>query len=159
MDQNSIAKLQLLHPKLRDTAILAYTQAVNATPANVHPVIDQTYRTFAQSQALYNQGRTTPGQIVTWALPGHSWHNWALALDFHLIVDGKDVWPDEPLNDPNWMKVVSIFESHGFNSGLYFPKGEVDAPHLESKLGQTIAGLLALEEAGKFIPGTTYINF
>lgn len=159
MDQNSVAKLQLLHPKLRDIAILAYTQAINATPANVHPVIDQTYRTFSQSQALYNQGRTTPGQVVTWALPGHSWHNWALALDFHLIIDGKDVWPNDPANDPNWMIVVKIFESHGFNSGLYFPAGETDAPHLEHKMGQTISGLLALEEESKFIPGTTYIDF
>lgn len=162
MDTHSISQLQLLHPKLRDIAILAYTQAVNATPANVHPVIDQTYRTFDESAKLYAQGRTMPGEIVTWALPGHSWHNWALALDFHLIVDGKDVWSDKPLDDENWMTVVKIFESHGFNSGLYFPsvngKDETDPPHLENKMGQTISGLLAKYNTGDFIEGTNYIN-
>lgn len=162
-DTHSLAQLQLLHPKLRDIAIQAYTEAVSATPAGVHPYIDQTYRTFAESDKLYQQGRTTPGEIVTYALPGHSWHNWALALDFHLQINGKDVWPDKPLEDENWMIVVKIFEKYGFNSGLYFPsvngKDETDPPHLENKLGQTISGLLYKYEEKDFIPGTTYINF
>lgn len=162
MEQHSLVQLQLLHPKIREVATLAYNEAVKATPAGVHPYIDQTYRTFSQSEVLYNQGRTTPGEIVTWALPGHSWHNWGLALDFHLQVNGKDVWPDDPRNDVNWMIVVNIFKSHGFNWGGDFPpvkgKAETDYPHLELKCGQTISGLLAKYAEKDFIAGTNYVN-
>lgn len=153
MDQKSIAQLQLLHPKLRDIAILAYTQAINATPVNVHPVIDQTYRTFAESDALYAQGRTTKGEIVTNAKAGQSYHNYALAIDFHLIVDGRDSWDV----DHNWMTVVNIFKQHSFTWGGEFSTGFVDNPHLENKFGHNWRDLLALHDAGKFIPGTTYV--
>lgn len=166
METHSLAQLNLLDPHLRDTAIKAYNEAVAATPSGVHPYIDETFRTFSESQKLWDQGRTAPGDIVTYALPGHSWHNYALALDFHLIIDGKDYWPadaKEALNNENWMIVVRIFEKYGFNSGLYFPevngKDETDPPHLENKLGQTITTMLAKYNAKDFIPGTEYINF
>lgn len=155
VDQASIDKLNLLHPKLRDIAIACYNQACQATPKGVHPYIVQTYRTFAESTALYNQGRTTPGEIVTNAKAGQSWHNWALALDFGLIINGKISYNV----DDNWMIVVKIFEAKGFNWGGYFPKGFHDDPHLECKMGQTISGLMNKYEAKEFIPGTTYINF
>ena len=35
-------------------------------------------RTFAQQNALYAQGRITPGKIVTKAKGGQSWHNFGL---------------------------------------------------------------------------------
>jgi peptidoglycan L-alanyl-D-glutamate endopeptidase CwlK len=159
MDQQSLDKLNQLHPKLRDIAIKAYNNAVLATPDGVHPVIDQTYRSFAESDKLYQQGRTTPGEIVSNAKAGQSWHNYALALDFHLIENGKDVWPDNPPQDHNWMIVVNIFKAAGFNWGGDFAGNFHDYPHLEYKFGQTLNGLLASYEDGHFIPGTQYVNF
>lgn len=156
---NSIDKLNLLHPKLRDIAIEAYNKAVQATPVGVHPVIDQTYRTFAESDALYAQGRTAPGEIVSNAKGGQSWHNFGLAFDFHLIIDGKDVWPDNPPSDENWMTVVNIFKDAGFNWGGEFPGNFKDYPHLEYKFGQTLNGLLYIYKEGKFIDGTQYVDF
>lgn len=154
-DTGSLVKLQQLHPKLRAIAIVAYDQAVKETPVGVHPYIIETYRSFAESDALYKQGRTLPGPIVTNAPGGHSWHNYGLALDFGLIINGKESYN----HDDNWMKVISIFESHGFNSGLYFPGSFKDPDHLENHLGQTIQRLLTLHNEGKFIPGTAYIDF
>jgi len=89
METHSIAQLQLLHPICRDIAIDAYNEAVQATPKGVHPYIDQTYRTFAESDKLYAQGRTEPGQIISNAKAGQSWHNYGLALDFHLQIMAK----------------------------------------------------------------------
>lgn len=154
MEQHSIAQLQLLHPAIRDKAIEAYYEAVKATPALVHPYIDQTYRTFAESEALYNQGRTTPGEIVSNAKAGQSYHNYALALDFHLQVNGVDKWDV----DTNWMVVVNVFKAHGFTWGGDFTGSFKDYPHLEMKLGHNWRDLLVLHDAGKFIPGTTYVQ-
>ena len=154
-DSRSIAKLQQLHPKLRAIAVAAYNLAVNETPVGVHPYIIETYRSFAESDALYKQGRSLPGPIVSNAPAGHSWHNYGLALDFGLMINGKESY----IHDDNWMKVISIFESHGFYSGLYFAGSFKDPDHLENHLGQTIKGLLTLHNEGKFIPGTTYVDF
>lgn len=149
----SFDKLNLLHPKIRQSAIDAYNEAIKATPAGVHPVIDQTYRTFEESDKLYQQGRTTPGEIVSKAKPGQSYHNYALALDFHLQVNGVDKW--EVNHD--WMTVVNIFKRHGFTWGGDFSSFE-DYPHLENKLGYNWRDLLVLYNERNFIPNTEYLN-
>lgn len=155
METKSVERLQQLHPICRDKAIDAYNEACKATPIGVHPFVDQTYRTFAESDKLYAQGRTAPGEIVSNAKGGQSWHNFGLALDFHLIINGKDVWDQR---NPNWMVVVNIFKAHGFNWGGDFPGTFKDYPHLEYKGGNTLAGLLAKYNAGDFIPGNAYVN-
>lgn len=40
------------------------------------------YRTYAEQDALYQQGRVSPGKIVTAARGGQSAHNFGLAIDF-----------------------------------------------------------------------------
>jgi peptidoglycan L-alanyl-D-glutamate endopeptidase CwlK len=39
------------------------------------------YRTAAQEDALYEEGRTKPGKIVTMVRGGHSMHNYGMAAD------------------------------------------------------------------------------
>lgn len=150
---SSLAQLNTLHPKLRDIAIKAYNEAVQATPAGVHPIITQGYRTFAESDKLYQQGRTTPGEIVSNAKAGQSWHNYGLAVDIGLIINGKQSWKV----DQNWMTVVNIFKEHSFTWGGDW-KGFKDYPHLEMKFGHTLSELLAKHNASDFIPGTQYVN-
>lgn len=52
------------------------------------------YRSFERQQQLYNQGRTTPGKIVTHAKPGQGLHNYGLAADMVFKVDGKWSWAE-----------------------------------------------------------------
>ncbi len=53
-------------------------------------VIVQDYRTYAQQDAIYAEGRTKPGKIRTKARGGYSNHNFALAVDAYPIwEDGK----------------------------------------------------------------------
>ncbi len=153
METASIGKLQLLHPKIRQSAIAAYNEAVQATPAGVHPVIDQTYRSFEESDKLYQQGRTTPGPKVTNASAGESYHNYFLAADFHLQINGKDVWDV----NHDWMTVVNIFKKHGFVWGGDWNSFK-DYPHFEMTLGHHWKDLLVLHNDGKFIPGTQYLD-
>lgn len=143
-DSVSIARLQLFHPSIREDAIQAYNESVKATPVGVHPVIVQTLRTFEEQDLLYQKGRTRPGPKVTNAKPGQSYHNYALALDFCLLINGKLVWV---VND-YWMIVVNIYKSHGFDWGGDWSKFK-DFPHLENTFGHHWRDLLALYNTGK----------
>lgn len=62
--------------------------------AGVDVIITSTYRDFESQDALYAQGRTTKGPIVTNAKGGSSYHNYRIAFDFCPIVGGKAVWND-----------------------------------------------------------------
>lgn len=62
--------------------------------AGIDVLITSTYRDAASQAALYAQGRTKPGRIVTNAKPGQSWHNWRCAFDFVPVVNGKAQWDD-----------------------------------------------------------------
>lgn len=83
-----------LHPQVaaRCRDFIARCQAVG-----IQVLITSTYRDHASQAALYAQGRTTPGVIVTYARPGESWHNWRVAFDFVPLVNGKAQWQDTAL--------------------------------------------------------------
>lgn len=153
MEQLSIERLKLLHPKLRESGLAAYDEAVRKTPEGVHPLITQTLRTFEESNTLYAQGRTKPGKIVTNARAGASYHNYGLALDFVLVVGGKVLWKV----DENWMTVVKAFKDHGFFWGGDF-KSLKDYPHFENRFGYTWRQLLAKHNSKDFIEGTNYVK-
>jgi len=60
----------------------------------IEVLITSTYRDMESQAEIYAQGRTRPGRIVTYAKPGHSFHNWRVAFDFVPIVNGKARWND-----------------------------------------------------------------
>lgn len=95
-------------------------------------------RTNAQQQALYDQGRSTPGNIVTYAKPGTSYHNYGLAIDFFLVTeDGQHrLWTVN--ND--WLEVAKIGKSLGFEWGGDWSKFK-DYPHFQLTGGLSIKEL------------------
>jgi hypothetical protein len=137
-DNVSLQRLQLLHPAIREDAIQAYNEAVKQTPAGVHPVIIQTLRTFEESDLLYQKGRTRPGPVVTNAKAGQSYHNYGLAIDFALQINGKIIWQVTK----DWMTVVNIFKAHGFSWGGSWKGSLKDYPHLEKTLNYNWRELL-----------------
>jgi peptidoglycan L-alanyl-D-glutamate endopeptidase CwlK len=90
--------------------------------------VDQGLRTWPQQAALYAQGRTQPGKVVTYAQPGYSWHNYALALDFVPMVSGEPIWDR---TNPAYAKTIEIAESLGLVSGSRWPDPKTDFPHLQ----------------------------
>lgn len=96
--------------------------------------IVQALRTIAEQNALYNQGRTTPGNIVTKAKGGSSYHNYALAMDVVIVKDGQAVWSILP------KEVVKIGEELGFEWGGNW-KGFKDYPHFQMTFGKSIRDL------------------
>ena len=154
IDQRSLAALSTLHPKFKPSAVQAWGEAQAAMPPNVQIIVVQGLRTFAESDALYAQGRTTPGEIVTKAAAGQSYHNYGLAFDFCMITNGKD----DDVVGPNWLTVVHIMEQNGMFWGGNFPEGFHDNPHFENRYGHNWRDLLALYNAKRFIPGTQYVD-
>lgn len=143
-DLVSHQRLCLLHPKVRTEAIQAYNEAVKATPVGVHPVVIQTLRTFEESDLLYQKGRTRPGPKVTNAKAGQSYHNYGLAIDFALQVNGKIIWEV----NKDWMTVVNIFKKYGWSWGGDWSSLK-DYPHVEKTFGHNWKELLRLHQAGK----------
>jgi peptidoglycan L-alanyl-D-glutamate endopeptidase CwlK len=74
-------------------------------------LVTSTYRDYESQKALYAQGRTTPGKIVTNADAGHSFHNFKCAVDVVPVVNGKPVWDDEEM----WTKIGAIGKSVGLD--------------------------------------------
>jgi peptidoglycan L-alanyl-D-glutamate endopeptidase CwlK len=153
MEQTSIQRIQLLHPNIRESALQAYNEAVKITPKGVHPFVTQGLRTFEEQGALYAQGRTKPGEIVTNAPPGSSFHQYGLALDFCLLINDKESWKV----DSNWIAVANVFKKYGFEWGGEW-KSLKDYPHVQKGFGYTWRQLLDKYNKRDFIPGTQYVN-
>jgi peptidoglycan L-alanyl-D-glutamate endopeptidase CwlK len=96
---------------------------------NIEIRVTQGLRSWDVQNALYQQGRTTPGHVVTHAPPGHSWHNFGLAVDVAPFQAGL---PDWNVSHPEWPRLVSIAEGLGLVSGsMWTPLPECDWPHLQ----------------------------
>ncbi|PFN99615.1 peptidase M15 [Bacillus sp. AFS076308] len=108
-------------------------------------VITDSFRSAEDQDKLYEQGRTTDGNIVTNAKGGESYHNYGLAIDFALETPSGDVvWDREYDRNGNakadWAEVVKMAKALGFEWGGDW-KGFKDYPHLEMNFGLTIADL------------------
>ena len=60
--------------------------------AGIDILVTSTYRDTESQDALFAQGRTTPGKIVTNARGGESFHNFRCAVDIVPLVNGKPDW-------------------------------------------------------------------
>lgn len=76
-------------------------------------LVTSTYRDHESQNALYAQGRTTPGKKVTNAKAGQSWHNWRVAVDVVPLRNGKPVWGTTGADWELWEAVGNIGESVG----------------------------------------------
>lgn len=132
-----------LHPYVK-TKAQEFIQA--CADQGVFILITSTYRDNESQNALYAQGRTTPGKIVTNAKGGNSFHQYKVALDFVPLRDGKAVWGTTGEDGKLWKKAIEIAKSVGFESASEW-KTFKELPHLQITLGLTLADL----KAGKTI--------
>ena len=114
----------------------AFIEAAKAKGIDL--LVTSTYRDHESQTALYNQGRTTPGKVVTNAKAGQSWHNHRCALDVVPLVNGKAIWNDNVV----WMQIGKIGESCGLEwAGNW--KTFKEFPHFQYTGGLTMAQLNA----------------
>lgn len=167
MDQLTLDRIKLLHPKIRKEVEDIYINEV--VPALTGKAICRfayTLRTIAEQDLLYAQGRTklfdSKGKrlgIVTKAKGGQSYHNYGLAFDIVLLVD-KDgngsfesaSWDTKTDFDkdgkPDWIEIVNIFKNHGYKWGGNF-KSIIDPPHFEKTFNHHWRDLKVLIDKGK----------
>jgi uncharacterized protein YcbK (DUF882 family) len=92
---------------------------------NCQVEVVQGFRTFAEQNALYAQGRTKAGNVITKAKAGQSFHNFGLAVDLCKFVNGKPDWNDEEF----WLNLRNLARNRGLISG-YDWKFQ-DKPHVQ----------------------------
>lgn len=150
MDKVTIDRISHLHPKLRDEATEIYQDICNELKGRAICRFAFTLRTIEEQDALYAQGRTKPGKIVTNAKGGQSMHNYGLAIDIVLLVDkNKDGTFESASWETNvdfdgdgkadWQEVVKVFKSYGWEWG-----GEwrfTDMPHFQKTFGKSLKEL------------------
>jgi peptidoglycan L-alanyl-D-glutamate endopeptidase CwlK len=107
------------------------------TDAGIDVLITSTYRDNESQNALYAQGRTTPGKFITNAKGGESMHNYRCAFDFVPMIYGKAVWDDIDL----FRKCGEIAEKVGLDwSGKWSGRFR-ELAHCQYTGGLTLADL------------------
>jgi len=100
-------------------------------------LVTSTYRDMESQAALYAQGRTTEGKIVTNAGPGDSYHNWRCAVDVVPLINGKPDWDG---SHPVWATIGELGEQAGLEwAGKWIHFKEL--AHFQYTNGLTIAQL------------------
>ncbi|MDD8018368.1 MAG: M15 family metallopeptidase [Bacteroidota bacterium] len=99
--------------------------------------IIQGFRSIVEQNKLYEQGRSTTGNIVTNAKGGESYHNYGLAFDFVPLIHGVANWKDAR----NFFVVGEIAEKIGLVWGGRWKLRDLD--HCQYTFGLTIADLKA----------------
>lgn len=112
------------------------------------------FRSIEAQNQLYAKGRTDPGNIVTYAQGGESYHNYGLAIDYALKSrSGSLIWDRSHDMNGNgkgdWAEVASIAKSLGFEWGGDWENFK-DYPHLQMTFGLSIEDL----QRGKRPPGS-----
>lgn len=132
-----VAKLKQLEAALEKRGIRYY--AISAL------------RTVEEQDALYAQGRTKPGKIVTKAKGGQSAHNFGVAADFCMDADMKRDGLQPDWNVDSYKVLAEEATELGLEAGLKWRF--VDAPHIQLPLatrGITLEQLSSRYRKGGF---------
>lgn len=145
-DPVSDRRIEELHPEIQQRSA-AFVNEVQQELGFQLRVTDG-LRTFEEQNALYAQGRTTPGSKVTNAQGGRSYHNYGLAID---VVELR---PDGSVNyGTDYNAIAEIGKRHGFEWGGDFTSIS-DRPHFQFTGGHSTRELLARSNNG----ANPYVN-
>lgn len=148
-DKISEKRIEQLHPKVR-AIFKAFIEEAEES-LNVTLRIVQGLRTIAEQNALYAQGRTKPGQKVTNAKGGSSYHNYGLAIDLVEMKNGEANW------NFKYELLIPFAKKYNLVWGGTF-KSIVDKPHFELTFGYKWPALLAKVQEMDYIEGTAFVN-
>lgn len=131
MNKASSDRLTKVHPHLR-TAVEQIISTLSAKGLTIEVV--QGLRTYAEQNALYEQGRLRAGLKVTNAKAGQSFHNFGLAVDLCPFKDGKPQWDDHK----SFVRIGAESEVLDLEWGGSWTRF-VDLPHVQLKTKLTLA--------------------
>lgn len=126
MERN--ASLNLLYPPFR---MLLVTAIEDANRKKLYPLVFESWRSDERQAFLYAQGRTAPGEIVTNAPPGLSFHSVGLAVD--LVFDANPA-----TEKPEWTWTGDYFTLTKIMLGYGFEAIAFEKAHFQISYGLTI---------------------
>lgn len=156
-DSISIERVKLLHPKIRSDVQRLINKVEESVDSELSVRVVQGLRTISEQDALYAQGRTTAGNIVTKARGGRSFHNYGLAIDVCWLFDGKYDEKKSWLQGGNFAKLKEVFKNAGWEWGGDW-KTIKDGPHFQNSFGYTWKQLWEKHNDKDFIIHTEYVN-
>lgn len=154
MDKVTLERIKTAHPKVRLELEEIYKEICSRLTGRALCRFAYVFRSFAEQDAIYAQGRTIPGKIVSNAKAGQSYHNYGLAVDIVLVLD-KDrngtfetaSWDESIDVDGDgiaeWTEIVHVFKMYGWEWGGEWTKPLRDAPHFQKTMGYRVVDLLA----------------
>lgn len=122
---SSEERLSEIHPELARRV-----RAIDALFPALRIQVAQGLRTFEEQDALYAQGRTAPGDIVTHARGGESWHNYGIAVDLFPedLIPGQPDWDSQNVA---WQRMIGAGINQGLTSGSCWHGALQDNPHFQ----------------------------
>lgn len=130
-------KLSLLYPPFKYRLKLALDEI---REDSIPMQIFETFRTKTRQQQLYDYGRDKLGntvnksKIVTWVKPLGSYHNYGLAADCVLWINGKWSWAETY----QYRRAGPIFEKHGL---VWLGRRTNDLVHVQMKIPMDLGDL------------------
>jgi len=106
---------------------------MKTVPDTVSLMVSETYRTNERQDEYYAQGRTAPGDIITYKVGGESAHNYGLALDVVQTKNGQPDWSDSARITP---EIAAIGKNQGFEWGGEWKGDFQDYPHFQMTFGR-----------------------
>ena len=103
-------------------------------------LVTQGFRTDAEQDYDYAQGRTRPGRIITNAKGGQSFHCYGVAFDICFLKNGRAWYPQTtfkflPEYKATWGALIADAAFLGLEHG---DRGYVDFPHFQMRLGYSL---------------------
>jgi peptidoglycan L-alanyl-D-glutamate endopeptidase CwlK len=150
LDKITLERINTAHPKIRVALLEQYKEVSALLPSNVVLRFAYVYRSPEEQAKLFKQRPK-----VTNANAWQSIHNYSLAFDIVLIIDGKASWNV----GKEWKMVAEFFKSKGWEYGGDWSKFK-DYPHFQMSFGLTWQQMKAKIDSGKFTidNGIKYID-
>lgn len=119
-----------LHPAIRDKVRAIRDQLQKE---KIPFEVFEAFRTPERQANLWAQGRTKPGNKVTWVGPWKSIHQYGLAVDFVLFIDGQWKWDDSGDRSKWWDRMHELAKHHGMTP-IFDSQGRlIEKPHVQLK--------------------------
>lgn len=134
MDSASEARLSEVYP---DLAVRWRRVAEDVWSAHrIRLRVTDGIRSMEDQSNRFAQGRTTSGEIVTYARPGESWHLYGLAIDS--CFQGPDPYLEQdPRAEMLWREYGRIATAHGLTWGGAWSR-RIDRPHVQMTYGLSL---------------------
>ncbi|NMH27993.1 M15 family metallopeptidase [Flavobacterium sp. SE-s28] len=114
--------IEHLHPTVRTAVVKTFVQLrAQGIPFRIF----EAFRYSERQADLYAQGRTKPGNIVTYAKPWSSYHQYGLAVDFVLYINDSWSWDTSGSKAGWWKKLHEIGQAEGLM------RLDFETPHLQ----------------------------